>query len=145
MPLITRLFIKSGLIFFVLALLTGIAMQVSWLRFPSISPLFWHMLMVGWITQIIMGISMWMFPGRKKEESFQNQKFSWIAYAGLNIGLALRVIAEPLIYIYPLSFWDAMLILSAGIQFVAIVSYVIEIWPRVMSKKQRRKKRRKER
>ncbi|SMO54658.1 hypothetical protein [Gracilimonas mengyeensis] len=143
MPLITRLFIKTGLVYFVISLLIGISSQIPSLHFPAITPLFWHMLMLGWITQIIIGVSLWMFPGRKKEESFQNQRLGWIAYAGLNSGLFLRVISEPLIYAYPNTIWGELLVVSAVLHFVGIGSYVLEIWPRVMSRKQRLNRRKK--
>lgn len=142
MPLITRLFLKTGLINFMGALLVGIALQVESLGFPNLVPMFWHMLMVGWITQIIMGVSLWMFPGRIKEESFSNQKWAWITYMSLNIGLILRFISEPMIITSDDNAWKVILTISAILQFVAVVCYVIEIWPRVLSKKQRRKKKR---
>jgi len=141
MPLITRAFIKTGLIYFVIALLLGIAQYVDVLMFPNITPLFWHALMLGWITQIIMGVSVWMFPGREKEESFQLQKWSWLAYGFLNVGLILRMVAEPFVNTSELMAWKYALVVSAITQFIGISCYVIEIWPRVLSKKQRRKKR----
>lgn len=141
MPLITRLFIKTGLIFFLIALLIGVGAQADILNFAGITPLFWHALMVGWITQIIMGVSMWMFPGRIKKESFQNQKWGWLTYMFLNTGLALRMIAEPFVNTSQAVLWKILLVVSAVFQFIAVMSYVIEIWPRVMSKSQRRKKR----
>ena len=144
MPLITRAFIKAGLIFFALSLLTGIVLQIDSLNIPPIIPLFWHMLMLGWITQIIMGVSMWMFPGRKKEESIRNQRFGWIAFAGLNIGLFIRLISEPLAEISNNSLWEIFLIISAVLQFIGISCYVLEIWPRIRSKKQHLRKRKQE-
>ncbi|MCH2451411.1 MAG: hypothetical protein MK198_14890 [Gracilimonas sp.] len=141
MPLITRLFIKSGLIFFLTALLIGVSSQAEVLNFDGITPLFWHALMVGWITQIIMGVSMWMFPGRVKEESFQNQKWGWLTFGFLNVGLGLRLIAEPFVDTSDAELWNILLVISALFQFIAVAAYVIEIWPRVMSKRQRRKKR----
>ncbi|MDR9414973.1 MAG: hypothetical protein RI564_01725 [Gracilimonas sp.] len=141
MPLITRVFIKTGMIFFVVALLLGIAQQVDSLMFPYISALFWHTLMLGWITQIIMGVSVWMFPGRVKNESFQHQKWSWLAYGFLNFGLILRLLAEPFVTTSELLVWKYLLLISAITQFIGVICYVIEIWPRVISKKQRRKQR----
>lgn len=143
MPLITRLFIKSGLIFFLIALVTGVALQAELLNFDGITPLFWHALMVGWITQIIMGVSMWMFPGRIKEESFKNQRWGWLTYGFLNAGLALRFLAEPFVNTPEAVIWEILLVVSAVFQLIAVMTYVIEIWPRVMSKDQRRKKRKK--
>jgi predicted membrane protein len=141
MSLITRLFIKSGLIFFLIALLIGVSSQAEMLNFDGITPLFWHALMVGWITQIIMGVSMWMFPGRVKEESFQNQKWGWLTFGFLNVGLGFRLIAEPFVNTSDTELWNILLVISALFQFIAVAAYVIEIWPRVMSKRQRRKKR----
>lgn len=141
MPLITRLFIKSGLIYFLISLSFGVAMQIDALALAGMSPIFWHALMVGWITQIIIGVSTWMFPGRIKEESFRNQKWEWIAFAGLNLGLPIRFIAEPMASAFEPDFWSFLLILSAVLQFIGILSYVAGIWPRVQSKQQRRRQR----
>tara|TARA_R100001015_G_C4615280_1_gene171250 strand:+ start:1202 stop:1645 length:444 start_codon:yes stop_codon:yes gene_type:complete len=142
MPLITRIFLKTGLLYFIGALLVGVALQVDFLGIPNLVPLFWHMLMLGWITQIIFGVSLWMFPGRIKEESFQNQKWSWLTYILLNSGLILRLISESMILQSEAYFWKVLLTISAVLQFVAVICYVIEIWPRVLSIKQRRKKKR---
>ncbi len=140
MPLITRLFLKTGLIYFIGALLIGVILQVDGLGIPNLVPMFWHMLMVGWITQIIIGISLWMFPGRAKQESFQHQKWAWLAYAFLNLGLTLRFVSEPMINLSEGYHWKVLLVISAILQLLAVLCYVTEIWPRVLSKAQRRKK-----
>lgn len=141
MPLITRIFLKTGMVWLLIALLFGVAQQINALTFPSLSVLFWHSLMVGWITQTIMGVSVWMFPGRVKEESLQHQKWSWMAYGFLNVGLVLRIISEPFVNTSELAMWKYLLVVSAVTQFIGILCYVIEIWPRVLSKKQRRQQR----
>lgn len=140
MPLITRTFLKTGLIYFILALATGILLQIDSLTIPAYMPMFWHMLTVGWITQIIIAISLWMFPGRQKEESFRAQKWPWLTYGFLNVGLLLRFISEPMLSYSDASYWKVLLTLSAILQFLAVLSYVIEIWPRVFSRKQRKRK-----
>ncbi len=145
MPLIARVFLKSGLVFFLGALLLGIALQVEALAFPALVPLFWHMLMLGWITQIIMGVSLWMFPRRNKVESFKNQCWAWLAYMFLNSGLILRIISEPLILTSTQEIWKVFAVLSAILQFFAVVFYVLEIWPRVISKEKLKQVRMKER
>tara|TARA_R110000868_G_scaffold383578_9_gene650714 strand:- start:6520 stop:6909 length:390 start_codon:yes stop_codon:yes gene_type:complete len=127
------------------ALLLGIALQIDALAFTALVPLFWHMLMLGWITQIIMGVSLWMFPRRKKVESFKNQCWAWIAYLFLEIGLILRIITEPLILTSSLVVWEILLALSAILQFMAVVFYTLEIWPRVLSKEKLKRVRKKER
>jgi hypothetical protein len=141
MPLTTRLFIKSGLIYFLISLGLGVLIQIDSFQYSGMSPMFWHALMVGWITQIIIGVSTWMFPGRIKEESFRNQKWEWIAFIGLNTGLPIRFLAEPMSSAFDVSFWSYLLIISSILQFIGILCYVIGIWPRVQSKQQRRQKR----
>jgi len=144
MPRIARIFVKTGMLYFLAALLVGVALEIPFLNFPVLLPLFWHMLMVGWITQIIFGVSLWMFPGRVREEGFKAQKLGWLTYTFLNVGLVLRIVAEPVLSYSHATIWNILIFISASFQVVAAVTYVIEMWPRIQSKKQRRKNRRKQ-
>lgn len=145
MPTISRTFVKAGMIYFALSLLTGLVIEIDISALPALTPLFWHMLMVGWITQIIMGVSIWMFPGRNREEGFAAQKWGWLTFILLNTGLVLRIIAEPMAVGPASLLWNMMLVFSALAQFTAGITYLIEMWPRIMSKKQQREKREKKR
>ena len=146
MPRIARVFIKTGLIYFLVSLLLGLVAEFNWLQFPGMVPLFWHLLMVGWITQIIFGVSMWMFPGRTREEGFKAQLWGWLTYIFLNVGLLVRVIAEPATYyVADGSIWMVLIVISAVSQVVAALTYIIELWPRIQSKEQRRRQRHKKR
>jgi len=145
MPFISRTFVKAGMIYFVLSLIAGVLLEIDAVSLPALMPLFWHMLMVGWITQIIMGVSIWMFPGRNREEGFANQKWSWLTLILLNSGLVLRLIAEPAVGYSEAQIWSVLLVGSAVLQVAGGVTYFIEMWPRIMSKKQQRKKRKRRR
>lgn len=136
MPLISRTFIKSGMIFFALSLVAGLVIEINIAALPALTPLFWHMLMVGWITQIIMGVSIWMFPGRNRKEGFQAQKWGWLTFGFLNSGLLLRIIAEPQAGGPTPEIWKILLVASALFQGVAGATYIRELWPRIQSKKQ---------
>lgn len=145
MPTISRTFIKAGMTFFVLALIAGLGIEIDSISFPALIPLFWHMLMVGWITQIIMGVSIWMFPGRNREEGFYNQKWGWLTFIFLNTGLVLRLAAEPALNYSDAQIWSILIVGSAVLQVLAGMTYLTEMWPRIMSKKQQRKRRKKRR
>lgn len=145
MPRITRVFIKTGLIFFLLSLILGVALEIEALNFPALVPLFWHLLMVGWITQIIFGVSLWMFPGRTREEGFTAQIWAWLTYLFLNGGLLLRIVAEPFIHTSGAALWDILLVISAATQVLAAIAYTVEMWPRIQSKEQRIRNRKKKR
>lgn len=145
MPRITRLFIKAGLIWFLLSLAAGLLSALDPAGLPALMPLFWHMLTVGWITQIIMGVSVWMFPGRTREEGFHAQPKPWLAFLALNAGLMLRLGAEPFAAGRPDPAAAVVLGLSALLQLAGAGAYLLEIWPRVQSKEKRRRQRRKKR
>lgn len=145
MPLIARLFIKSGFIFFALALLTGVFSEAELLSSAALTPLFWHMLTVGWITQIIIGVSLWMFPGRPKTDDIKANATGWITWITLNTGLILRFLTEPFIYSVSSGWISHILVFSAVLQLIAALVYVYEMWFRVVSPKKRMKQKRKER
>lgn len=121
------------MVFFMIALVMGVISQVEPKLSSTLTPLFWHALMVGWITQIIIGVSLWMFPGRSKTEDYRSQFLSWLIFGTLNSGLILRMILEPFSNSETLIV-KVGIILSAVFQVAAAFGYFIEMWPRVISK-----------
>lgn len=136
MPKLSRWFIKSGIVYFLLAMLAHILMaagrlSADWPAAAGFAPAYYHALMVGWITQIIMGVSFWMFPRESRERPRGRESLGWISYSFLNIGLLLRLAAEPLQAAAPAPWWSAALPLSAALQWAAVIAYVVLIWRRV--------------
>jgi len=136
MPPVTRFFIKTGLVFFVLAF------AVNWIAslrpivdlppfFIAIGPIYVHLLVVGWITQVIIGVAHWMFPKYSREKPRGSERLAWITYGLLNFGLALRLLAEPAQSVAPDPFWGWLLALSALTQWAAGLIFVGNIWPRI--------------
>ncbi|PJF29868.1 MAG: hypothetical protein CUN52_06205 [Phototrophicales bacterium] len=136
MPTLTRYHIKMGLMYFLLSLFMGVILVAQPIFNLSIDvwtlrPVFFHFLVVGWITQIIIGVAHWMFPKRSKEQPRGNLVLGWMVFICLNIGLVFRGFAEPLFFIYPESIWGWTLVLSAVLQVVAGWLFVFNIWGRV--------------
>lgn len=136
MPLLTRYHIKIGLMYFVLALFIGVALVAHPLIGLSdyvltLRPVFFHFLVVGWVTQIIIGVAHWMFPKKSKENPRGNPILGWIAFFCLNIGLLFRGFGEPLSVMYPQTVWMWVLAISAILQVIAGWLFVINIWGRV--------------
>ncbi len=139
MPKLTRYFIKSGLINFVLALSLGVFLPCMPLAdLPAfaayLNPVYFHLFMVGWITQMIMGVSLWMFPPYSKEHPRGSEAAGWISFVCLNTGLLLRAVSEPMMYLDPIPEWNYALALSAILQWLAGLAYVSNIWIRVRGK-----------
>ncbi len=140
MPTLSRWFIKSGLIYFVLTLLLAVILKVHPLGLlpqsfiPALTPVFYHTLTVGWITQIIFGVSIWMFPRYTREYPRGNEQVGWASFWCLNVGLLLRVVGEPLQTVSPSTITGIMLVVSAVLQWLGGVLYVLHIWQRVKGK-----------
>lgn len=136
MPLLTRLFIKSALVYFVAALLVGLLLAARpLLALPGVlsglSPVYFHLLMVGWVTQLILGVAHWMFPKYSQSQPRGREPLTWATYLLLNGGLILRVIAEPVRAVNPAPLWGWLLVLSALLQWLAVMAFTANLWPRV--------------
>ncbi len=136
MPTLSRWFIKAGLLYLVVALTLGAlnAIRPSFIPpalIASLYPVFVHLFIVGWLTQLIFGIAYWMFPKQSKENPRGNIRLAWIVFALLNIGLCLRAVSEPMQALNPDSMAGAGLALSAILQALAAWLFVGSVWRRV--------------
>lgn len=141
MPIISRLFLKFGLLYFVAAMLCGILM--AWFGAAALLPTYLHLFMVGWITQIIIGVALWLFPKWTKEQPRGREWMSWVALVTLNLGLLIRAVAEPLNTLGGAEYYQspgvaAALISSGVLQWVGGMCFMLNIWGRIKPKRKRR-------
>ncbi len=129
--------IKTSLVYLVLALLTGVALglrsvlPLNWL--PSgLTPVYFHLYMVGWVTTLIFGVVYWMFPKYSMEKPRGSGLLGWWVYGLLNAGLALRVLGESLAQAG--NGWGWALVASAALQWLAGAGFVLNTWQRVKEK-----------
>lgn len=142
MPTVSRLFLKFGLIYFVAAMLTGVAMAALGGAWSTLLlPTYLHLFVVGWITQIIIGVALWLFPKWTKDQPRGREWLSWVALVTLNVGLLLRAVFEPLYTMGTLS--DATTLAAVGfiasalLQWIGGVAFMLNIWVRIKGKQSR--------
>lgn len=136
MPTLSRWFVKAGLVYFVLGLLmAALVVAQPVLNLPSLlgtfRPVYLHLLMVGWITQLIMGVAYWMFPKYSKEKPRGSERLGWFVFIALNLGLILRIVGEPLTTLQPEWGVGWMLVVSAVLQLAAGWAFIANTWGRV--------------
>ena len=136
MPSLTRWFIKSAMIYLMVALLLGLLLSFVGIGdlppfVAFLNPTFFHLLVVGWVTQMIFGVIYWMFPIITRQNPRGSASVGWACYICLNVGLILRVAGEPLLGTTANAAFGWMLVLSALLQWVAAVLFVIITWPRI--------------
>jgi hypothetical protein len=138
MPPVTRWFVRSALAWLLLALASGMLLARGVApRIPGTTvvfpyPTYFHLVTVGWLTNLIFGVAFWMFPRYTAEHPRGSDALGWASYAGLNAGLLLRLVAEPaqLAGAGP----QSLLLVSAGLQLLGGWAFVLNIWPRVKAK-----------
>lgn len=135
MPAVTRWFIKSSLLYLAVSLaiaiwLAGQSIGIAAVV-PGLSPVFFHFFLVGWVTQMIMGVGYWFFPKYSPERPRRSEKFGWAIFWQLNVGLLLRGLSEPLLAATSNSYWGTALIVSAVLQWLAAVLFVTNTWGRI--------------
>lgn len=129
MPSLTRWFVKLALVYFVAALAGGVWQAAGgplWL-----TPITIHLLVVGWVTGMIFGVAYWMFPKYSPDAPRGADYLAIASFVLLNLGLLLRVAAEPwqASRLSPIAGWA--LVASGLLQWLGGVAFVVNTWPRV--------------
>lgn len=132
MPLCSRLLVRTALAWLVAALalqlLDAWGRSRGWALLEALRGAQLHALTVGWLTQLIFGVAWWLFPRRRDPEPTAVGVAIW---AALNLGLLLRLAAEPLAVLRPGTLPAAGLVASAGLQLAAAATFSYLAWRRV--------------
>ncbi len=140
MPVESRLFVKASLLWLCATFALGaILLILKALGQPAhydFSNIHAHMGFVGWLVNLVMGIALWFLPVNR--EKFPENRGRYpaatvrVIFTMLNVGLALRVIFEPLADRGgPAQLYSAMLVLSALLQLAAVILFAAIAWVRV--------------
>lgn len=135
MPPLTRWFLKAALIYLILALCAGVLLVLpDTTPMAGLFPVYFHLLTFGWLTQLIFGVALWMFPKYSPSQPRGNEWLGWATFMFLNAGLILRMIFEPLQATSVSSLNAGMLVLAAVFQWLAGLAFVTNTWKRVRVK-----------
>lgn len=139
MPRLTRWYIKTALVYLALALLLAALLALPYsVPLPTylriMTPAYFHLFLVGWVTQMIFGVIYWMFPIVTRARPRGNEAVGWASFMLLNVGLLLRVVGEPLVSLRPEGWFGWLLALSALLQWLAGLLFVFLAWPRIKEK-----------
>ena len=114
------------------AMLTDRALPGQWRLWMA--PTHAHILFVGWFLQFAVGVAYWLLPRRRSTERplGYRERAAYLAFVALNLGLVLRIIAEPAERAGLANDVNlALLGASALLQVAATLVFVIQLWPRV--------------
>lgn len=136
MPTLSRWFIKAGMLYFVVGLAMGVILLaqpvMGWSsNLHVLRPVYLHLLFIGWVTQIIMGVGYWMFPKYSKAHPRGSEKLGWVVFVLLNAGMILRSIGEPAMLLAPNMNPSWMLAVSSILLLLAGWGFILNTWNRI--------------
>jgi hypothetical protein len=114
------------------AMIIDDALPGSWRLWMA--PTHGHMLFVGWFVQFALGVAYWLLPRRRSpaRPTGYDERLALTAVAMLNLGLLLRVAAEPAQRSGHDGGWITVILgCSGGLQVLAFAIFVLQLWPRV--------------
>ena len=124
MPTVTRWVLKTAMLWVALAM--GVGVLLVWPGATSLPyPTYLHLLTVGWLSNLIFGVAHWMFPRATAERPRGDERFAWVGWGLLNLGLILRILGEGT------GRSSAFLLASALVQLVAVWAWTWHLWDRV--------------
>lgn len=140
MPTLTRWFLKTAMLYFLCGFVLGgvLLIMFGWKQqgaFGALQPVYWHLLMVGWLMQCIFGVSYWMFPPFSKDHPQHSERLGWFTYGALNLGLVLRAICEPWHSLRPQTGIGWLLVPAALLQVAAGWAFVFNTWSRIRGRR----------
>lgn len=140
MPIETRLFVKTSLLWLCATFALGASMLAAKTLTISLpydfSAVHAHMGFVGWLVNLVMGIALWFLPANREKFPANRGRYPaptvrWI-YAMLNVGLILRVVFEPALdKSGPTTLLSGIILVSVILQLAAIVLFATIAWARV--------------
>jgi cbb3-type cytochrome oxidase subunit 1 len=100
----------------------GVPLDASLLR---LLPLHVELVLFGWTLQLGMGIAFWILPRFSREPRYGNQRFGWLAFALINIGVWCAGVGQWL------NAPPSAVMLGRAAELLAVVCFVMHAWPRV--------------
>jgi hypothetical protein len=129
-----RWMIKTALIYLFLGILIGLLTFLSG-RIPELAWISkWrtvhvHLILLGSVIQIIMGVALWMFPRRKEPPGWTTEREEMALYVGFNTGTVVRSLFEP----FGQSGFSPYLLTLSGmiLQTLSLLYFLLLIFQRV--------------
>jgi hypothetical protein len=148
-PITSRTFVKASIIYLCLGAILGALMYINrsiplgpWIGYVRVTHI--QMLVVGWLTQLILGVAWWLFPPlkiglrtdaplpvRRGQTQRGSEPLFWTTFVCLNAGILLRALGEPIYTWTKIDFFRFLAATSGLFLLLAALMFVINMWSRV--------------
>jgi hypothetical protein len=137
-PRLSRLMIRTALIWLTLGYTVGGLLLLN--KGLSLLPWLWtlrfthvHLLLIGWMVQFACGVAFWILPRLDASGARGDERLVWLCYAGLNIGVVLAALHDPLAAAIGEAMIMHLMLVGAGVLYiVAIGAFAAHAAPRIV-------------
>ena len=131
-----RYFIKTSLIFLVLGVLTGL--HLSYSKYISqtgytqeLISAHTHVILVGSVMMMIMGVALWFFPRPEKDDKKYNPDLILFTYWTMAIATAFRFISQIIASFNYITWINMVIVITSTLQVLAMVLFFYSMWGRI--------------
>lgn len=131
-----RYFIKTSLVFLVIGILTGLYMSFTRYVFQfgytqEMISAHTHLILVGSVMMMIMGVALWFFPRPEKDDKKYNPNLILVTYWLLAGATALRFIFQITASFYYIHWVNIAIAIFSSIQVAAMILFFYSMWGRI--------------
>lgn len=130
-----RYFIKTAFGFFVLGLLSGLyiygARAFGWSMPYTLVQAHTHILLMGGVFMMILGVAVWFFPRAKKNDVRYDPDVIRLGYYVFTAATLIRFLAEIRLGYYPQGWASQVGFWCAVLQVLASIILVYSLWGRI--------------
>ena len=133
-----RYFIKTSLGFLFIGLLTGL--YLSFTKYvllkgasPGMISAHTHLILVGSVMMMIMGVALWFFPKPDKEDKRYKPALILFTYYLITAATGLRFIFQVLESILFTNWFSYLITITSSFQVIAFILFFYSMWGRIRS------------
>ncbi len=131
-----RYFIKTSVIFLVIVILTGFYMSLAKYVFKisygqELISAHTHLILVGSVMMMIMGVALWFFPRAEKDDKKYNPDLILATYWIMTIGTSLRFIFQVMANFVYAVWIHYSIAISSILQVIAMILFFYSMWGRI--------------
>ncbi len=131
-----RYFIKTSLAFLVVGILTGLYMSFAKYVYQTsytqeLISAHTHLILVGSVMMMIMGVALWFFPRAEKDDKKYNPDLILVTYWMITIATAMRFIMQVIGAYYYIPWVNVAIVVFSTFQVLGIILFFYSMWGRI--------------
>lgn len=131
-----RYFVKTSIAFLLLGILTGLYMSFS--KYISstgysqeLISAHTHIILVGSVMMMIMGVALWFFPRAEKDDKKYNPDLILVVYWLMTSATSLRFVAQVIGSFYYIRWMNTLIFVFSSLQVASMFLFFYSMWGRI--------------